>query len=368
MKNNKTKKKKTRKSVTLRVDEKSVPLAKNYTVTVPRPRIRTDGKMGHVARTEKLLQIDYTAAANTEVFNIYQLNPGLDRSFPEGANMAKMYDRYRFTKLTYTYIPSTNTTHSGVIRFAYDEDPSDQSVPTSAKMAQMSHQKAGNVREKLVFNVPPKMLNSGGTWRRTRNGPVSGSLSAHDSGLLWIGYDFSISNYHIGDIFVEYEIDYLSNTPIDQLPEPISGFHLRLANGANILPTGIGVGNASPIPYGAIHYNTIYATLDGAGLYLVQPAYYRCTLYLQLLFDNALGATSDTFVFEVLRNATVVVDGYTTINQGDNGQKTLVVLNDFVVENPATISMRCWCNDPAALSTVVLGLSLRSFLRLEPIN
>jgi len=367
MKNNKTKKSKTRKAVTLRVEEKSIPIAKNYTVSVPRPRIRTDGKMGHVARTEKLLAIDYQAAVGVDQFNIYQLNPGLIRSFPEGANMAKMYDRYRFTKLVFTYIPSTSTAQSGTIRFAYDEDPSDQSQPTTAKMAQMSLQKTGNVREKLVFSVPAKMLNSGGTWRRTRVGPVSGSLAAHDSGLLWVAYDLSVTPYHIGDIFVEYEIDYVSNTPIDQVPEPISALHVQFTDGKDITPTGVGTGQAAVIPFGVIKFNTIYAPEDG-GTYYLEPAYYRVTLFINVEWDNSAGVDSDTLVFDVLRNNTVVATGYLYIIANDFSKSTVLALNDFVVNEPAELSFRVWCDDPLTLNTNSLTLLSKSHAFLQPLN
>lgn len=131
------------------------------------------------------------------------INPGLASSFPWLSGHAELYDKYRFRKLRFRWIPILSATTSGNVILGFDYDPYDGVPNNSTTMCALSYYSSGSIWDEIVLDIPCK----DNIWRFTRGGPVGGDVKTYDFGTLYGSVDGTVAG-SVGFIQVDYEIEF----------------------------------------------------------------------------------------------------------------------------------------------------------------
>ena len=70
--------------------------------------------------------VKYSLVNSTKL--LFQVNPGNVNLFPWLSTISTCYERYRFHKLRYEYVPWIGTSATGAIQCSFDYDASDVDV------------------------------------------------------------------------------------------------------------------------------------------------------------------------------------------------------------------------------------------------
>lgn len=147
----------------------------------------------------------------------YDFNPSVYNLFPWLSNLANSYERFRFNRLAFHFIPSQATSTAGRFYAAVDYDYDDR--PASTKTELMGNKTAV---ESAVWNesklvCDPQSLNRDMPYRyvscSTRGLDVEGRTAF--SGFLMCAFDTTVANC-LMDIWVEYDVELV--TPVNESP------------------------------------------------------------------------------------------------------------------------------------------------------
>jgi len=184
----------------------TAPVASGFVRKVREPRFTRSMKNGDVVidHEEFIREVNgSTTFTNTAI----PINPGLLTSFPWLAQMAPLYESYRFEKLDFVYQPEAPTSTPGSVMLAVDYDATDP--PATAKVQLATYR--GYIRS------PP--------WQSCTNSSIkedlnkqksffvrSGSLSAnsdlklYDVGFLNIATSNQTDTSVIGELYIRYRV------------------------------------------------------------------------------------------------------------------------------------------------------------------
>lgn len=134
----------------------------------------------------------------------YIVNPGLAGTFPWLAGHAALYDRYRFKKLRFRWVPILSATNTGNVVLAFDYDPYDGLPNTSATMCALSHYSTASIWQEFQLDIP-----CDNNWRFCRGGPVGGDVKTYDTGALYVSTEGTNYVGVSGYVQVDYEIEFI---------------------------------------------------------------------------------------------------------------------------------------------------------------
>lgn len=147
----------------------------------------------------------------------YDINPSMPALFPWLSNIAVNYERYRFTSLKFSFIPSQSTTTAGRFYAAVDYDFDDD--PATSKIQLMGNLTAVEVPlwQECSLVCDPKSLNRDLPYRFVSSTSRTLSVESRTSfaGFLMCGFDTQVHNC-IMDLWVEYQIELV--TPVYDHP------------------------------------------------------------------------------------------------------------------------------------------------------
>jgi len=157
----------------------------------------------------------------SSVIHSWDASPGNRAMFPWLSDIADRYEKYRFERLTFRFVPRISTSVSGMIVLAFDydaNDPTDILADTDGRMTLLSHEGSvgGSVWAPLEMQVSParlalareRFVDAG-----EREELVSDARFSH-LGRFFAGVFGTTTNAWIGDIEVAYTIRLM----ISQLP------------------------------------------------------------------------------------------------------------------------------------------------------
>jgi hypothetical protein len=207
--------------------------------------------------------------------NSYAVNPGLSDRFRSAAVEAARYDRYSFSGLKFTWIPSVAvTTTPGMVAMAFDPNP-DSSCPEELSLIS-SYEcfKMFSVYEKSSLFVPASFLK--GT-RFVRNGPKAQALTLYDPGTFVIATQDMGATAKCGFIEVEYIINFKHYhlSPPDVLMRNLASYSLS-ANDS--LSTGV----VERIDFQTTDYDNIGIEVVDTSQFHAPPGLYRLTGSVEL--------------------------------------------------------------------------------------
>jgi len=198
-----------------------------------KPQIRNGDNTCRVVHRELLSNI--LSNPNTSlawlIIQSYALNPGLATTFPWLANIAMNWERYRFNKLRFVYLPRCATSTNGSVSLIPDYDAADSAPQNEQVASSLQNMREDAVWKQLTIDLDPSSMHAIGPSKFVRTGALQPNLDikTYDSGNLFVAVaDNASPNIAFGKLWIEYDVTFM--TP--QLPttgqnsvviQPISG-------------------------------------------------------------------------------------------------------------------------------------------------
>lgn len=195
-----------------------VPLARSVVASTIPPRI--NGKDGiFISRKEFVGTATNGAITGFSLTPLskaipgYDFNPSIKSLFPWLSTVAASYERFRFRKLEFHFIPSQSASTAGRFYAAVDYDYDD--APSTTKATMMGNHTAveAPVWQECHLKCDPACLNRDMPFKfvtcTTRGLAVENRTSY--SGFLMLGFDTTVANL-LMDIWVSYEVELV--TPV----------------------------------------------------------------------------------------------------------------------------------------------------------
>lgn len=182
-------------------------------------------------------------------FNIQALplNPAHPLTFPWLSNIAKLFDKYKFHKLVFTYTNNVSTARDGRCCFAVDFDTLDKEPQNMQAMAQLSKFNTFAPFVKTSFSVP--LSHPGHSqWLYTFDASsVKNDLKTYNLGTLFVGTEGVVPNKDdysqpVGTLSVEYDVSlmdksYVSPTArVSQLEGSVTNPPTNSGDGSGVAP------------------------------------------------------------------------------------------------------------------------------------
>ena len=140
----------------------------------------------------------------------YRVNPSNNALFTWLQGQAQLYDMYRFTRLRFTYIPTTNTTSTGRVSMVWDRDSQDPLPVDRAALSAYSKYADSAPWAENVLVIP-----CDNTWRYL-NDTNTVDRKLVDFGQMLFAVYSGTGSTEFGDVYVEYAVEFKD-------PQPISG-------------------------------------------------------------------------------------------------------------------------------------------------
>ncbi len=144
----------------------------------------------------------------------YDINPSVYNMFPWLSNIANCYERFRFNRLAFHFIPSQATSTAGRFYAAVDYDYDDSPAVTKPQMMGNKTAVETAVWNEAVLTCDPASLNRDMPYKyvscSTRGLDVEGRTAF--SGFLMCAFDTTVQNC-LMDIWVEYDVELV--TPVN---------------------------------------------------------------------------------------------------------------------------------------------------------
>lgn len=214
----------------------AIPAARATTSRMTKPK--TSSRGGGVVLSHRGLISGFVGSTTFNAVN-YQVNPGMAGVFPWAAQLARSYDKYRFTKLKFSYRSVVPTTTAGVVMMSFDYDTLDI-LPTT----KFEHSQSTPNVESNSFNSFELDVKCDNVWRFVRQGAIASTdLKTYDFGQLVVSSSYATASL-LGEIYVEYTVE------LDKPSHGVPVFaHISCASTGVASPFGTSTltGPASPV-------------------------------------------------------------------------------------------------------------------------
>jgi len=139
----------------------------------------------------------------------YDLNPGSSIMFPWLSQMAKSFERYRFTKLVFHFVPGVASSTNGRFYAGVDYDYDD--TPLSDKAYIVSNPASVDTAVWAACDIvcDPRELHRDMAWKYVSSSSRMNAVEPRTAfcGFLVAAFDTPTANLSI-DLFVEYEVEF----------------------------------------------------------------------------------------------------------------------------------------------------------------
>jgi hypothetical protein len=223
----------------LAIEAYPVPVAMTY-VAKPRHPVIDSSKDGVRINGTEMFDGDIAGTASF-TWHSYPVNPGLDY-LPWLHKQAAGWERYRFTKLEFRYVPSAAvTTTTGRVTMAVDYDPSDVPIETEVDLSTYAGVVSGPVYRPLTVRANPRLLNEAIKWNRVRSGPVSSDLVGFDPCRFIFAVAGAPSLAELGQLWIDYTVEFQirATEPRSRVPPSFAGLSTTAVQTINSTATDI---------------------------------------------------------------------------------------------------------------------------------
>lgn len=153
---------------------------------------------------------EISGATNYTLTHVISVQPGVNRSFPWLSQIATNHQKYKFHKLTFTFVPSCGTDTRGRIAMAYAIDPLDDFPVDQQTLYQYPEQTDSSLWSSMSYTVPSAHLKQ----LFTRSQVVDGTdIKTYDNGVLFVATYGAADNSVAGSLFVDYEVELINPAP-----------------------------------------------------------------------------------------------------------------------------------------------------------
>jgi hypothetical protein len=298
----------------MKVDSIPIPTARTYSVRPEPPRIRSNRGSTVIRGQEEIATI---AGSATFSATKHSVNPGLS-SFTWLSTQAAGWDRYRFRKLQFVYVPAVAvTTTPGSIYLVPDYDPSDSAPSTLEAMSSYEGIKPKQVFKSVSVDIPVRMMEASVRNKKIRCGPVAGDLQLYDPCSLIVATVSCSDTSDIGQLWVYYEVEFINRQVAPSAPVP-SNVSRWMFTSSQSMTNGVSA-------VADLDSNTVdgFTVSDSSGTYTLPPGMYRVfgvmilkdttpeSLFGSITFRKNGSAVSPTQAVYV--NTTTVSNGYVAL-------------------------------------------------------
>jgi len=211
----------------------------------------------------------------------FYINPGIAATFPWLSTMAQLYDMYRFRRLRFVYLNKTSSANTGEVNMVYDPDPSDNPPINDAQALQYESRISASAWLNACLEIPKADLNRLPKFF-VRNAVVPGEQNTYDTGVLHLIVGGNAAAVKIGQLFVEYEIEFFAPQVVGTGPSPPKSNSQFAVTGTTAVPSGVN----TVLPFSTVIFNPLGITSTASGITGLSGSY---TFYVQQTL-NVTGA------------------------------------------------------------------------------
>lgn len=193
---------------------RKAPMAQSVEMTTVPRRINNLGKDSIlVSHRECVCEIQGHTTFEA-AHNVVALQPGLAASFPWLSGLAARYEKYRFRKLSYRFVPIVSASTNGVVGMIPDYDALDPAPVTFITAMQYAGAKSSPVWQQFSVSVPRRILcpSDDTYYVRTEGlGAAVADLKTYDLGNLFITCEGMAADHTVvGHLYVDYTIELIT--------------------------------------------------------------------------------------------------------------------------------------------------------------
>ncbi|AAO33941.1 coat protein [Cucumber Bulgarian latent virus] len=198
------------------------PVATSRQLRASRPKfMRTRGGV-NITHREYVTQVN---GVNGGTFQLnrtfgpgaYRVNPTNAAVFPWLLNIASNFDKYKFTRLSFHYVPMCATTEVGRVGLFFDRDSEDSGPFDRSEVANMAHLAETPPWGEVVLQVPCDSID-----RFISDSTVTDTKLIDLGRFGYVVYGGSTNNAY-GDVFVQYTVELREPQPSSNTMEEITG-------------------------------------------------------------------------------------------------------------------------------------------------
>lgn len=203
----------------------AAPVATTRQIRGSRPKFQNVRGQVSVSHREYIQQMNgvgtgvFTVNAG-QAANTYAIAPINVNVFPWLLSIARNFDQYKLTKLTFHYVPLCATTEIGRIALFYDKDSGDAGPTDRSELANYQHLAESPPWAPIELDIP---LDS--VYRFVNDSNVT-DRKLVDTGRFGFAVYGTASGNALGDIFVSYTIQLKEPQPSALIVQEIAGFQL----------------------------------------------------------------------------------------------------------------------------------------------
>lgn len=198
----------------------SAPVAISRRVAAMKPRFTTTKGKVHLVHRELVASVNNTTGAlqvngGSTVNGHYRINPSNARLFTWLPTIASNFDSYKLTRVRFLYVPMCATTETGRISLVWDKDSQDPPPVDRAALSAYSRSNEGAPWCEVGLVIPTDNV------VRFVNDTNTNDRKLVDLGQLLFAVYGGGSTNTIGDIYVEYGVEFTEAQPSSNLTQDI---------------------------------------------------------------------------------------------------------------------------------------------------
>lgn len=213
------------------------PVAVSQSMGSTRPQISSDSKSGDLrVRVRHREYIQEVAGSVDYAVSQLSINPGMYATFPWLAQMAQLFESYKFNQLAFEFKTESATTAKGKVLLSVDWDASD--APPATKQQQLQERTKLDCAAWAVarMNCDQADLWKFGPQRYIRSGTVSNTdIKTYDVGNLNIGRQGMADASAVGELYVVYDVELITPNQVSGLVNP--SLEAKIVSGGSVSKT-----------------------------------------------------------------------------------------------------------------------------------
>lgn len=296
--------------------------------------------------------------------NVFEINPGLNSSFPWLSGIARNFEQYNINGLAFTFKPTCSdaisaATISGMGTVSMSSEQNVYSAPpvSTIQMIQSQFAVSGKPSVELLCPVEQDKRYGGRAYNhllvRTGAVPVGATRQLYDDVVFYLATDANgVAGVQLGQLFVSYDITF--HNPVQPGPgEDIPVYRLKVLGNLGSKSQVFGAAASDRV----VVMDTIGITHNddaATGSHLVFDKGNIGTFFLSYKVKNTLGATLNWFADWTITGGTLLQKWVNdTLSHGKTpnsleGSSGMVMNIVFRIDNPSTqCDILCWAVNQA---------------------
>jgi hypothetical protein len=180
------------------------------------PTWSTTSRPLRIKQSERVATITANSTATFFKADGFVLNPANPATFPWLSSIAKLFDKYKFHKLRFTYVNNAPTDHPGNVSIAVDFDTLDATPASSAAMSNLAKCKTFAPWKSESLDIPVSRRGNN-TWLYTEDAQALANanidLKTYNLGKFYVSTEGMSASEVAGYLMVEYDVELLDKNP-----------------------------------------------------------------------------------------------------------------------------------------------------------